>query len=98
MVNSKSFNVEILEDNVAVVCMDIPGEKQNTLRGEFAEEINQILDELEDKSLSGIILTSGKKNSFVVGADINMLSSMKAKEQILAITSAVYAVFNRSEH
>ncbi len=97
MVNSKSFNVEILEDNIAVVCMDIPGEKQNTLRGEFAEEINQILDELDSKSLSGIILTSGKKNSFVVGADINMLSNMETKEQILEVTSAGYAVFNRIE-
>ncbi|MCP3674305.1 MAG: fatty acid oxidation complex subunit alpha FadJ, partial [Gammaproteobacteria bacterium] len=97
MVNSKSFNAEILEDNIAVVCMDIPGEKQNTLRGEFTEEINKILDELDSKSLSGIILTSGKKNSFVVGADINMLSSMQTKEQILEVTSAGYAVFNRIE-
>jgi len=97
MNTSNSFKVEMTKQDIAIVCMDIPGEKQNTLRAEFAAEINQLLDDLESKPLSGIVLTSGKKNSFIVGADINMLSSMKSIEQIREVTNAGYAVFNRLE-
>ncbi len=97
MVTSTSFKLKLTEDKIAVITMDIPGENQNTLRTEFATEINALLDELESKAPSGIILTSGKKDSFIVGADINMLKGLQSKEEILAVTSAGYDVFNRIE-
>jgi len=97
MVTSTSFKLELTEDKIAVITMDIPGESQNTLRAEFATEINALLDDLESKAPSGIILTSGKKNSFIVGADINMLQGLQSKDEILAVTSAGYDVFNRIE-
>ncbi len=97
MVNSTSFSFKMTENNIAIITMDIPGEKQNTLRAEFATEINQLLDELDTKKLTGIIVTSGKKDSFVVGADINMLKSLKSDDEIKKITGAGYGIFNRIE-
>ena len=97
MDTQKSFSTEILEQGIAVVSINIVAEKQNTLRAEFAAEINQLLDELEQEAISGIIITSGKQDSFIVGADINMLSSMQSIEQIRELTKAGYAVFNRLE-
>ena len=97
MSQPKSLTVEIIADDIAVITMDIVGEKQNTLRSEFAYEFNQVLDEIESQSLNGIIITSGKKNSFIVGADINMLSRLNTKEQVLEISKAGYAIFDRLE-
>jgi len=98
MVTSTSFTFEMIEEDIAVITMDISGEKQNTLRAEFASEINQLLDELQTKEPKGIILTSGKKNSFVVGADINMLKSLESIEEVRELTRAGYEVFNRIEN
>ena len=97
MVTSTSFKLEMTDEDIAVITMDIPDESQNTLRAEFATEINALLDDLESKKLSGIIITSGKKDSFIVCADINMIKSLQSKEEILAVTSAGYDVFNRIE-
>jgi len=97
MSHSKSFSVEMIEQNIAVISIDIKDEKQNTLRAEFADEINVVLDDLQKQNPFGIIITSGKKDSFIVGADIKMLSSLQSSEQILELTSAGYKVFNRLE-
>ncbi len=56
MVTSTSFKLELTEDDIAVITMNIPNESQNTLRAEFATEINALLDDLESKKLSGIIV------------------------------------------
>lgn len=98
MNQSKSLNVEIIEGDIAIITMDVIGEKQNTLRAEFASEFHHVLDDIESKSLTGVIITSGKKNSFIVGADINMLSSLKTKEQVLEVSKAGYEIFDRLEN
>jgi len=98
MSNAKSLSFEIIEDNIALITIDIVGEKQNSLRAEFSAEFSDIFDQLEKTNVSGIIITSGKKNSFIVGADINVLSRLETKQQILELTSAGYEVFNRIEH
>ena len=42
------------EDGIAVVRIDVPGESQNTLQAEFAEQANELLDELHrDPALKG---------------------------------------------
>ncbi|RKZ99510.1 MAG: fatty acid oxidation complex subunit alpha FadJ, partial [Gammaproteobacteria bacterium] len=97
MSTSQIFHKEIIEKDIALVTMDVPGEKQNALREEFADQFNQLLDELEKESIAGIIIRSGKKDSFIVGADINMLSNLKTTEQILELTARGYAAFDRLE-
>ncbi|MFT5521222.1 MAG: 3-hydroxyacyl-CoA dehydrogenase/enoyl-CoA hydratase/3-hydroxybutyryl-CoA epimerase [Enterobacterales bacterium] len=98
MNNTKSLRFEILDDNIALITIDLVGEKQNSLRAEFSDEFSNIFDQLEKTSVSGIIITSGKKDSFIVGADINVLSQLKTKEQILELTSAGYEIFNKIEN
>ena len=41
----------------------------NTLKADFGDEISTILDEIEsDSAIKGVIVASGKKDSFVAGA------------------------------
>lgn len=76
------FRVQRRPDGVAVVTIDAAGEPVNTLRAAFAEELLSLLSELEaDESLVGVVLISGKKDNFIAGADISMLSQMKTAEE-----------------
>lgn len=79
---TSSFTLTLRGDGVAVIKMDVPGESTNTLRAEFTTEFNEILTALRgDSRIKGIVITSGKPDSFVVGADINMLKTIERPEQ-----------------
>ncbi|PCJ45989.1 MAG: fatty acid oxidation complex subunit alpha FadJ [Gammaproteobacteria bacterium] len=97
MNQSPSFSFDIIEQDIGLITIDIQGEKQNTLRAEFSSEIAEVLDQAEKATLAGIIITSGKKDSFIVGADINVLSSLENEQQIFALTQLGYDIFNRIE-
>lgn len=77
-----SFNLSLREDGVAFLTMDVPGESTNTLRSEFVMEAREIIAAIRgERRIQGIVLRSGKADSFVVGADINMLKAVERPEQ-----------------
>ena len=79
---TSSFTLTLRGDGIAVIKMDVPGESANTLRAEFTAEFNEILTALRgDTRIKGIVIISGKPDSFVVGADINMLKAVERPEQ-----------------
>ncbi|MGK9522533.1 enoyl-CoA hydratase-related protein, partial [Salmonella enterica subsp. enterica] len=54
------------------------GEKVNTLKAEFAEQISSILHKAQQyPNLKGLVLISGKPDSFIAGADITMIAGCK---------------------
>jgi len=70
----------------------------NTLKAAFAEEIAEMLQEIkEDKVLKGIVLVSGKKDSFVAGADINMLANCKTSQEATALSRQGQMIFDQLE-
>ena len=73
----KNFRIET-QDGVATVLVDVPGEPVNTLSEEAGAEFGAVLDALErDPAVKGIVLASGKKDSFVAGANIEMLQAAR---------------------
>ena len=77
--SASAFTLTRQDNGVAILTMDVPGESMNTLKSEFGEQINAMLDEIDaDKSIKGVILASGKKKSFVAGADISMLAKCES--------------------
>ncbi|RLV60352.1 fatty acid oxidation complex subunit alpha FadJ [Parashewanella curva] len=94
----RTFNLERRDDGIAVVTMDVPGDTMNTLRAEFANEISELLSEIKrDNSIKGLVLISGKKDSFIAGADVKMLDACKTKDDVTAITKQGYEVFAELE-
>ncbi len=48
----------------------------NTLKAAFVAEIRAVLAEVKaNKELIGLVVVSGKKDSFIAGADISMLAA-----------------------
>jgi 3-hydroxyacyl-CoA dehydrogenase/enoyl-CoA hydratase/3-hydroxybutyryl-CoA epimerase len=73
---SPSFKVEI-ENGVATLLMDIPGEPVNTLSPEVGEEFRHLMEQLDkDPAVKALVLASGKKDGFIAGAKIEMLQGV----------------------
>ncbi|WP_442864007.1 fatty acid oxidation complex subunit alpha FadJ [Alteromonas sp. ASW11-130] len=93
-----AFTLTRQDNGIAILTIDVPGESMNTLKKEFGEEINAVLDEIEaDSSIKGVVLTSGKKNSFVAGADISMLAACETQDDAQTLAEGGQAVFDRIE-
>ena len=73
------------DDGVAVICYDIVDESVNTLRADFVDAFNTTLDEIDsDPDTRAAVLVSGKKDSFIVGADVRMFDSLGSHDDIMA--------------
>lgn len=93
-----SFSLNIRDDKVGVITMDIPGESMNVLKASFADEIDAMLKQLaNDSTLKGVVFISGKKDSFIAGADISMLDACQTAEQAETIAAMGQQMFDRLE-
>ncbi|WP_448563909.1 fatty acid oxidation complex subunit alpha FadJ [Thalassotalea ganghwensis] len=91
-----SFTLVKQENGLAHLVMDVQGESMNTLKAEFAEEITEILSQVRgDDSLKGLILVSGKNDSFVAGADINMIAGCQSAEEATALSRKGQMIFDQ---
>ena len=94
----KTFNLTRRDDGIAILTMDVPGETMNTLKAQFGPEISEILAEIKsDPHIRGLVLISGKKDSFVAGADISMLDACKTAADAKALSQQGHVVFNELE-
>lgn len=81
-----AFRLEIRADNVAVITIDVPGERVNTLKAEFATQVREIIQQLRDiPGIKGAVFISAKPDNFIVGADIFMISECKTAEDAQAL-------------
>ncbi|WP_407321595.1 fatty acid oxidation complex subunit alpha FadJ [Dickeya ananatis] len=71
-----AFQLTFRPDHIGVITVDVPGEKVNTLKAEFAEQMQAVLSQARQyNGLQGLVILSGKPASFIAGADIGMLDA-----------------------
>ncbi|MEW6989482.1 fatty acid oxidation complex subunit alpha FadJ [Colwelliaceae bacterium 6441] len=96
--NTKTFTLIRQENNIAHLVMDVANESMNTLKAEFADEIAEVLHDIKaDTNLQGVVLISGKKDSFVAGADINMIADCKTADEATALSRKGQMIFDQIE-
>jgi len=79
---TEGLTIEKRDDGVAIVRMDIPGEPMNTLKSDFVETFTEVFDAIEsDDDIKAVVFTSGKKDSFIAGADVTMLETVSTAEE-----------------
>lgn len=94
---SAAFTVE-RRDDIAVIVLDVPGQSMNTLRTDYIGDLERLLDDLEaDREVRGVVLTSGKPDSFIAGADIEMLAGVGSVAEGVALARDGQRVFDRIE-
>jgi len=98
MMAYEGITIEKREDGVAVVRMDLPGEPMNTLKSDFVQTFDEVFNELQaDGDVRAVVFTSGKKDSFIAGADISMLNSVETAQDGERISKEGHAAMNRIE-
>lgn len=86
------------KNSVAILTLDKPGEKVNTLDESMMEEFSSFLDTLEKNSeLKGAVLISGKENNFIAGADIEMFKARETAEDLEQLSKDGHAILNKIE-
>ncbi len=71
-----ALRLDVLDGNLALVTLDLPGSRANTLGQAVQAEFETLLADLGKRSdLRGLILRSGKPGMFVAGADIKELGA-----------------------
>ncbi|WP_145518530.1 fatty acid oxidation complex subunit alpha FadJ [Yersinia bercovieri] len=80
-VTASAFHLDIRPDNIGVITIDVVGDKVNTLKAEFAEQITDILQQAQAlPQLQGLVIISGKPDSFIAGADITMIAACRTAQ------------------
>jgi 3-hydroxyacyl-CoA dehydrogenase/enoyl-CoA hydratase/3-hydroxybutyryl-CoA epimerase len=97
--NTSAFVWHKDEQNIAWLTIDVIDEKMNTLKAEFAEQVSQVLDEIEaqQKEIKGLVIQSGKPDSFIAGADISMIASCQSAAEAQALAEKGQQLFQRIE-
>src|ERR671923_1911332 len=71
-----------LHDSTAVVTLDLPGEPVNKLTAAVRVEFEALLIRLrDDASIRAIVLTSGKPDTFIAGADIEEFTALTTQAE-----------------
>ena len=96
---NEGLTIEKRDDGVAIVRMDIPGEPMNTLKADFVETFTEVFTTVEnDADIQAVVFASGKKDSFIAGADVTMLETVNTAEEGERISLAGHQAMNRIEN
>jgi len=96
--DKKVLSLEVRSDGVAVITYDVPGAPVNTLKASFSEEFAEVLGRLEsDSSIKAAVIVSGKPDTFVAGADIDMLRDVKTASDAERLSRLAQEGFRRLE-
>ena len=96
--SNSAFSLEVLNNGVGVIRIDVPNETMNVLKAEFGDQVGTVLDQVEkNKDIVGLVLISGKDNSFVAGADVTMLDACQTAQEVKEIAQLGQKLFDRIE-
>ena len=92
------WTLRICDQWIAWLTFDQSDEKVNTLSERSLAELEVMLDKLaEDERLTAMVIKSGKKDSFIAGADIEELAKIVDDEDARAKSEAGQTIFDKIE-
>ena len=93
----KNFSFKV-KDGVGILSIDVPGVPMNTWTADAIEEFSELVDDLENRDdLKGVIIISGKSENFHAGANLDMLQSVQAREDIINALDVFHNAFHKME-
>ena len=91
-----AFDYVVEDDGLATVDFDAPRRKVNVWSRETLEELEEVLAELTARGdLSAIVFRSAKPDSFIAGADLDMLAGVSSGAEATALSRRGQTVFGR---
>ncbi|MBC8946291.1 isocitrate lyase [Xenorhabdus indica] len=90
------FSFSIRDDKIGVITIDVPGEKVNTLKAEFVEQFLTVFEKAQQVSgLKGLVIVSGKPDTFIAGADITMIAGCQTQQEATKLAEKGQELFAR---
>lgn len=90
------LSLEVTSDGMAILTLDVPGEAQNTLKAALMTEFEPMLTRIEgDPQVRAVIFRSGKPDTFLAGADLNLLREVKTAQDGQQLSSRASAMLGR---
>lgn len=90
-----TFRYEI-ESGVAVVTFDVEGEAVNTISPSMSRDLEALLSRaIGDAEAKALVLLSGKKDSFIVGANVSVLQSLRSSHEAVGLSRQLQAALDR---
>uniref|UniRef100_UPI0037E70928 hydroxyacyl-CoA dehydrogenase trifunctional multienzyme complex subunit alpha a n=1 Tax=Semicossyphus pulcher TaxID=241346 RepID=UPI0037E70928 len=87
-----------LKDDVAVIRLNDPTAKVNTLSVQMMSDLTEAMGEIwSNKTVKSAVFISGKPGCFIAGADINMIQSCKTSEETSRLAREVQQMFEKFE-
>jgi 3-hydroxyacyl-CoA dehydrogenase/enoyl-CoA hydratase/3-hydroxybutyryl-CoA epimerase len=84
-------------DRVCWLTIDRAGESANSLSREVFVELEQIVSRLEKEPPRGLVLQSGKDESFIVGADVREFEQVRSAAEAEAFIREAHDLLDRVE-
>lgn len=99
--NKPAVTLNMLSSGVALVTLDLPDSKYNLLSERVMRDLNEILDKVaSDSAVKGMIITSGKPDNFVFGANIEEIQSVQndSAKRAYDASNVGKEIFNKIEN
>jgi 3-hydroxyacyl-CoA dehydrogenase/enoyl-CoA hydratase/3-hydroxybutyryl-CoA epimerase len=93
----RHWRLETDMDRVCWLTLDRAGETANSLSNEVLTELEQVVSALESEPPKGLVMQSGKKRSFIVGADVREFDQVSDAEEAAGFMAEAHRLFNRIE-
>uniref|UniRef100_A0A2K6KLR5 enoyl-CoA hydratase n=1 Tax=Rhinopithecus bieti TaxID=61621 RepID=A0A2K6KLR5_RHIBE len=87
-----------VKGDVAVVRINSPNSKVNTLSKELHSEFTEVMNEIwASDQIRSAVLISSKPGCFIAGADINMLSACKTLQEVTQLSQEAQKILEKLE-
>ncbi|XP_064219990.1 trifunctional enzyme subunit alpha, mitochondrial isoform X2 [Aotus nancymaae] len=87
-----------VKGDVAVIRINSPNSKVNTLSKELHSEFIEVMNEIwASDQIRSAVLISSKPGCFIAGADINMLAACKTPQEVTQISQEAQRTFEKLE-
>lgn len=94
--SAQDLSFALGDDGVAVLTIDVPNESMNILKETFYKGMHSALDEIENNAdVKAAVIISGKSNSFIAGADINIIETIDSIERAAELCQQGHDLMNR---
>ena len=93
---STAWTLHIDKNHIAWLTFDQPGSKVNTLSSATLGELDGCWMRCATPDVAALVIRSGKKDSFVVGADIGELAGVTDEATARSLTQAGHGSSGRS--
>ncbi|MBI2571506.1 MAG: enoyl-CoA hydratase/isomerase family protein [Candidatus Schekmanbacteria bacterium] len=90
--------VDIRPDGIAIVTLDQPDAKVNTLSRMTMEWFDKVINDLAAMpGLNGAIIASAKQGNFIAGANIEEMRAVQDREELVAMTHGANRILDKLE-